>query len=115
MSPADVHARLVTIFPDFAGYWDSPSNYFREGDGTFSLWGVFAEFSSYFREHFASFSPSVLTALARFIEECMASPGTDIDNAAATCFLENLAGHDSAAALRPFLGQVAQDFLGQYV
>ena len=114
MSPAEIHARLVTIFPEFAGYWDSPSNCFRELDGTFTLWGVFAEFSHYFREHFASFSESVLTVLARFIDECMTSPGTDIDNAAATCFLENLAGHDSATALRPFLGRAAQEFLTQY-
>jgi len=115
MSPADVYARLVTIFPDFAGHWESPSNCFREDDGTFSLWGLFAEFSAYFRLHFATFSPSILATLAEFIDECMASPNTDIDNAAATCFLENLAGHDSGAGLRPFLGQVAQGFLAQYV
>jgi len=115
MSPADVHARLVSIFPEFAGCWDSPNNYFRESDGTFTVWSVFAQFSHYFREHFASFSGSVLSALARFIDECMASPGTDIDNATATCFLENLAGHHSAAVLSPFLGRAAQDFLSQYV
>jgi hypothetical protein len=114
MSPSEVHVRLVEIFPEFSGYWDSPTNCFRESDGTFTLWGVFAEFSHYFREHFDSFSRPALTALARFIDECMASPGSDIDNAAATCFLENLAGHGSAAKLQPFLGRTAQDFLAQY-
>jgi hypothetical protein len=113
VTPIDVQSRLVKMFPEFAQFWDKATNCHRDADGGFTLWGVFAEFSHYFREHFTSFSASTLATLGAFLEECMASPGSDLDNAAATCFLENVAGEESAAALRPHLSRRAQDFLGQ--
>ena len=114
MNPADGLARLRAICPEFAGCWDAPDNLFREDDGNYTIYGLFSEFSRYFREHVASLDDSALAALGKFITESMEQPGTDIDNAVATCFLENLAGNESLAALQPFLGRTARDFLAQF-
>jgi hypothetical protein len=46
-----------------------------------------------------------LARMADFIEECMNPPGTDIDNTAATCFLENL-------TFEPFSGDFEQYLKG---
>jgi hypothetical protein len=114
MNPIDVQSRLVKMFPEFAQYWDMDTNCHRDDDGGFTLCGVFAEFSDFFRKQFTSFSASSMATLGAFIEECMASPDSDLDNAAATCFLENIAGEESAAILRPHLSPTAQNFLAQY-
>ena len=82
--------RLVAILPDFAQQWQSPQNSFREKDGTFTLCGAFAECSHFVRDHYERLTDQQRTQIADFIEECMNPPGTDLDNAAATCFLENL-------------------------
>ena len=118
MTPADVHQKLTQIFPEFAVYWSAPDNYAREDDGSFTFWGIFGEFSGFFCEGFKSFSEAGLTALGQFIEEWMVELRcgieSDIDNAVATCFLENVASHESADTLLPFLGRKGRRFLSQY-
>jgi hypothetical protein len=89
-TPQQVVDRLIAILPAFAEQWQSPRNCFREADGTFSFCGAFAECSHYVRDHYERLTVEQRTPFAGFIEECMNPPGTDIDNAAATCFLENL-------------------------
>jgi hypothetical protein len=114
MTPSDVHAKLTALFPEFTGYWDSPHNHHRDDDGTFTLCGVFAEFSYFVQQRFTLLSPSALDHLGAFIEQCMALAGSDLDTAAATCFLENVAGESFTPALSQHLGSRARQFLSQY-
>ena len=44
MTPSEVHAKLTALFPEFIGYWDSPHNYHRDEEGSFTLCGVFSQF-----------------------------------------------------------------------
>ncbi|MGC1272418.1 MAG: hypothetical protein WBC44_01830 [Planctomycetaceae bacterium] len=90
LTPHQVLDRLIAILPAFAEQWRSPDNCFRNADGTFSFCGAFAECSHYVRDHYETLAVEQRAQIADFIEECMNPPGTDLDNAAATCFLENL-------------------------
>jgi hypothetical protein len=89
-SPYDSLERLIEVFPDFTTIWKSPNNLFREDDGTFTQCGVFAECSHYICERYESISQEHIEMLDKFLNRCMAQPGTDLDIAATTCFLENL-------------------------
>jgi hypothetical protein len=93
MTPQDLLDRLTALFPDFRAYWDDPGNCFRDDDGPYTLHGVFAEFTGFFRERHAVLPHDRIAALGTFVSECMA-PANDgpLDNAAATCFVENIAG-----------------------
>jgi hypothetical protein len=90
MAPPELLARLIALFPDFASHWDDAGNCFRDDDGSFTLHGAFTEFSTYFRDNYEQFSKDRLSALADFLDECMTEPDSVLDNAAATCFLENV-------------------------
>src|SRR5262245_34468215 len=92
MNAQAILGRLITLLPDFAAAWDNSDNYFREDNGSFSQCGVFAKFSHYFRESYEQVSSTQIAALGRFVSECAASTDTDLADAAATCFLENVAG-----------------------
>ena len=94
MSPQALLDRLVALFPDFRAHWDDPGNCFREEDGSFTLYGVFAEFSGFFRERYQSLPAERVAALGAFVSECMASDDAELDNAAATCFVESIAGEE---------------------
>ena len=92
MPPEELLARLVALFPDFAAHWDDPENDAHEPDGSFTLHDAFAEFSVYFSEQYEALAPERLQALSWLLLECMADPDSDLDEAAATGFLENVAG-----------------------
>jgi hypothetical protein len=102
--------RLFTLCPDFAVPWDSPDNCFREDDGSFTHCGVFAEFSHYFRDRYERFSPAQVAAVGRFVTKCVAPPDAELSDAAATCFLENVAGERFSAAFRRHLSGEALRF-----
>jgi hypothetical protein len=110
MTPQELLDRLVALFPDFRSYWDGPDNYFRNEDGSFSLHGVFAEFSHFFKERYGSFQPDRIVALGEFVSACMASDDPDLDNAAATCFVENIVGEDCERELAHHLAGQARDY-----
>jgi hypothetical protein len=112
MTPQMLLDRLVALFPAYQAYWDDPGNCFREDDGTFTLHGVFAEFSSFFREHHQSAPAEAVAALGAFVSECMA-PADDgpLDNAAATCFVENIAGEECDRELAQHLSGEARRYL----
>jgi hypothetical protein len=93
MTPQDLLDRLVSLFPNFRVYWDAPGNCFRNDDGCFTLHGVFAEFTGFFKERHAALPLDRVSALGAFVSDCMASADDGpLDNAAATCFVENIAG-----------------------
>jgi hypothetical protein len=108
MTPQELLERLVALFPDFRARWDDPGNCFRNDDGSFTLHGVFAEFTGFFRARHVALPVDRIAALGAFVSDCMA-PADDgpLDNAAATCFVENIAG-----AVRPRTG-AASDRGGQ--
>lgn len=112
MTPLNVQAKLTEIFPGFEGYWNSRENLHREEDGSATLCGLFAEFSHFMREHFNSLTPQSLDHLSEFIEQRMELPGSDLDTAVATCFLENVAEESFTTALSQHLGGRA--FLSQW-
>jgi hypothetical protein len=94
-TPQELLQRLFELSPGFRSIWEAPDNLFISDDGSFTVHGVFSQFSGYAREGFGNFDQCTRTSLFRYIEECV---NTDIrssvcvSNAACTCFLENLAG-----------------------
>lgn len=92
MRPRELVNRLVALFPEFQAHWDGPGNYFRRDDGSFSLHGVFAQFTSFFSEGHASLPAARVADLGAFVSECMDSADENLGNATATCFVENIAG-----------------------
>lgn len=110
MTAQTILSRLVALFPEFAAAWDSPDNNFRQDDGSFTGCGVFAEFSHYFRDGYERFSSDQVNAIGRFVTECMASADVELRDAAATCFLENVAGERFSTDFRPHLKEDALRF-----
>jgi hypothetical protein len=111
MSPRALIDRLVALFPDFRAYWDDTENCYRDDDGSFTLHGVFAEFTSFYRERHARLPADRVAALGAFVSECMA-PGDDgpLSNAAATCFVENIVGEPCDRNLSPHLSGEAKRY-----
>lgn len=105
-----VYERLCIILPDFADYWTSPDNLLLEDDGSFSLCGVFTECSHFVRERFWQLTSEQLPELADFISEAMDTPSTELDEAAATCFLENLTYEPFSNVLAGYLSGGARKY-----
>jgi hypothetical protein len=103
MTPQALVDRLVAIFPDFVPYWADPGNCFREDDGSFNTFGVFAEFSGFFRERQDRLPADRIAALGALLSECMDGGDEDLANAAALGFLECRAGELDGAVLKPHL------------
>jgi hypothetical protein len=53
----EILENLIAIFPAFAVKWSDLQNDFRADDGSFTLYGVFSEFSHFYRDEFANSSP----------------------------------------------------------
>ncbi len=90
--PQLVLERLIGIFPAFARYWEDATNLARQEDGSFSYCGAFMEFGCFFREQYDRVPSECLTALGEFVSECVESANEELNTAACTCFLENMAG-----------------------
>ena len=110
MAPRELLSQLTALFPEFGPYWDDPGNCFRNDDGSYTMHGVFSEFTSFFREQSARLTSDQLVALGAFVSECMASLDSDLGNAAATCFVENIAGEDYAEELALSLKGAARKY-----
>lgn len=104
MTPQSLLNRLVDLFPDFRTYWDAPGNCCLNDDGSFTLHGVFSKFTGFFRERHTALPADRVAALGAFVSECIA-PADDgpLDNAAATCFVENIACEPCDRELSPHL------------
>jgi hypothetical protein len=110
MAPEELLNRLTGLFPRFRTYWDGEDNCFRDSDGSFTLYGVFSEFTDFFREQYSSLPPDEIARLGAFVSDCMSSKDWDLDNAAATCFVENIAGEECDRDLRGHLFGPALDY-----
>ena len=91
MTPDELVGRLVQLFPDFAAHRDEAENLADEDEEGPTLCGAFSEFSDYFRERYEELPPARLQALGWVLAECMAEPDSELEEATATCFLENVA------------------------
>lgn len=112
MDSTEVCDRLTSIFPEMAERF--ADSLFRADDGSLACCGAFAECSWFVRERLADLSPAQLSRLGSFVSECMAIPDSEVDEAAAACFLENLAYEPGAEAIAPFLSGHALTFLRQF-
>ena len=74
--------------PGFRGYAESDGNLFDRD----SVRGLFAAFGHFVRERLPA--PPVWPAVAELVNRVVGGPDADLDNAACTCFLENLASRD---------------------
>ena len=112
MTAQSILERLVVSCPDFGAYWNDPGNCFREDDGSFTIHGVFADFSGYFREQYEQLPRGQEAALGALVSEWAASTDEDLANATATCFLENVSGERCSRDLRQRLhGEALRYFL----
>ena len=106
MTPQQLVDTLGRLVPGFAAHWAAGDSLYLDAAGGFTAHGAFSEFSGFVREKYRSLPPPSVQTLGAFISECLEGVhGEVIGNAAATCFLENLAGeefHDSFSKhLRP--------------
>jgi hypothetical protein len=110
MTAEAILARLIALCPDFAAAWESPHNYFRGDDGEFTRCGVFAQFSHYFRGCYEQLTSAQVEEVGRFATECVASAETELADAAAACFLENVAAERFSADFQRHLSGGALRF-----
>lgn len=109
-TPEAMLQQLVALCPSFEAYWQNEENIIhREDDGSFTLHGLFTEFSHFIRLHFGCMPEPARQELFGFLETCLtvseAPPYDDLDNAVCTGFFENLAGE-------PFLSSELRRYLG---
>ena len=94
-TPEELLENLVQIAPEFLSAWNNEDNLFIDKDGSFSVHGVLAEFSSFKRDNFGLLDENRRKKLFDYIEECVTTDihsENGVSNAACTCFIENLAG-----------------------
>ena len=105
-SPLNV---LTAIFPGFQKVWEDSD--FRSEDGIGTAHGVLAEFSHFYRDNFRSFGDGQLRQLSELINHWFDGVDDAMDNAVATCFLENVAGEACVEPLRHLLKDDALHFM----
>lgn len=117
-TPKELLENLVQIAPEFLSVWNNEDNLFIDEDGSFSVHGVFAEFSSFICDNFGLLDENRRKKLFDYIEECA---NTDIhsengvSNAASTCFLENLAGEGALSnTILKYLGVESKKYFDKW-
>jgi len=111
MSPSMTADTLGKLLPGFSTHWAKGDSLFISSSGEFSVHGVFAECSHFVRENFDSLPPQAVRGLAAFLSDCLeGNAGPNLHNAAATCFLENLAGEPFHKVLANQLRPAARRF-----
>lgn len=109
-------AKLIAMFPVFATQWENNGDDWKNKDGSFRFWGLFAEFSRFVRDNFNQISEQKQKELMDFIESCVTDDDNDdVDNAVCTCFLENLAGEPPLSGqLRRYMGPKSEAFFNEW-
>jgi hypothetical protein len=111
MTPTVLVDELDALVPGFADYLRGADSLFAASDGTFSVHGVFSEFSVYLRDRYSTLPLHSARRLGVFLTRCFDDTyGDTVGNAVATCCLENLAGDPLHAALAKNLGDAAKHF-----
>ena len=111
MTPSNIVEVLSQVVPGFGDHWSTGESLFIGEDGEFASAGVFAECSHFVRENFSALPATSLSELGEFLSNCMEERfGDDIANAAASCFLENLAGEPFHQEFAVHLRPVARKF-----
>jgi hypothetical protein len=113
MESAAVQMALAGIFPELARQFADSD--FRDESDVLSCCGAFMEASRFVRDRLDQLSPADLARIGRFVTECMTTPDSDLDTAAATCFLENLAYEPAADAIAPYLSGNAAEYFSQFL
>jgi hypothetical protein len=115
-TPEELLARLSEFFPEFRTAWNG--SLFIGKNGSYCVHGVFAEFTSYVRAHYADFSERTWRDLCEYIEQCVTTDvnsQSGIANAACTCFLENIAGEgDLSRMISRYLGPESRKYFDQW-
>jgi hypothetical protein len=117
-TPKELLENIVQIAPEFLSAWNNEDNLSINEDGSFSVHGVFAEFSSFIRDNFSLLDENRRKKLFDYIEECV---NTDIhsengvSNAACTCFLQNLAGEGTLSnTILKYLGVESKKYFDKW-
>ena len=117
-TPEELLENLVQIASEFLSAWNNEDNLFIDKDGSFSVHGVFAKFSSFICDNFDLLDENSRKKLFDYIEECV---NTDIhsesgvSNAACTCFLENLAGEGTLSnKILKYLGVESKKYFDKW-
>ncbi len=115
-TPQELLARLFEFVPGFRAAWQD--SLFVEKDGSFSMHGVFSEFSTYVHAHFPEFDEATWKGLFDYIEQCVTTDvhsGAGVANAACTCFLENIAGEGLLSrTVAPYLGPESRKYFDEW-
>jgi hypothetical protein len=91
MSVAEtIKAELLVLCPDFAMAWNDECDLFTSDDGSFTAHGVLIVFSHYVADRLSRGSAPSLSKVFDFVESKLTEDDSEMDNAATTCFLENL-------------------------
>ena len=111
-TPRQVLERLIAIVPGFADYWKSDDALF--GDEAPTHCGVFSDWAIFVRDNYEHLSPVQLRLLGEFALECMAGPDTELCDAAATCFVENLTFERFSKGFEGYLAGAALEYYRRF-
>ena len=117
VAPKLLLVQLIAIVPRFEAYWRLDDNLAVDDDGSYSLHGVCAELSGFFRESHFDLSRSQIKHLFGFVEDQLvddSSEENDLDNALCTCFLENISSEACGEAARPFMGPKSRRYFDNW-
>jgi hypothetical protein len=116
--PKELLENLVQIAPEFLSVWNNEENLFIDEDGSFSVYGVFTEFSSFIRDNFGLLDENRRKKLFDYIEKCVNThihSDVGVSNAACTSFLENLAGEGALSEeIRRHLGPESKRYFDEW-
>jgi hypothetical protein len=117
-TPKELLEKLLQIAPEFLSAWDNEDNLLIDEDGSFSIHGVFTEFSSFIRDNFGLLDEDRRKKLFDYIEECVTTDihsENGVSNAACTCFLENLAGEGTLSnTILKYLGVESKKYFDKW-
>ena len=105
---------LTAIFPAFQEAWNAEANCNRNDDDSFSLAGLWAEFSDYFAALPKTPKPEQLQSLASLVNSSISAGQTDEAASVSACFLENVAGCVRANELKAHLATQALSIIERW-
>jgi len=114
IKPEDIKLELIGLFPEFEAQWESVQNCFREDDGSFTHAGILAEFSHFVCDRFPELPQVKSECLFSKVEDWMTCGQSNVENAVATCFLENIAGEPISNEIQNLLGPKSKKYFNYW-